>query len=423
MLRSALPTALIASSAGARAAPCAFDREFGQGGLARTEFPGGRAFGSGLVRDTQGRYLVTAFGYGPPAPQSFALVGRYAADGRLDPTYGENGFARWDSNDEFAPVVAERLAVDAAGRVYVALAQGTEPSRTVVLRFAASGALDPAFGADGVTIPNCPGLNTDQAFPHLLLDPAGRPVIASRAGGTSYLLRLREDGTLDPAFGTDGCARYPSLDSSQIGLFSRLPGYELVGRDAQGIWTLRVDASGTPDAGYGNAGIARAAVPIPARDATLQGPRVVLIGDLGNSVVGFARLTESGALDATFGDAGVRLVDFTTKDDPNPNQQARRIVSAADGTLAAIGTYAGFSGIAHTYVAVVAADGGDLPECDAPNSYVLATEEDGGSTAGGILFDRDRLLVTGSISPFSALFGDLAVLALTPNAAFRAGFE
>lgn len=423
MLRSALLAALIASSAGVRAAPCAFDREFALGGLARTGIPGAIVFGSDLVRDDAGRYLVAAYGREPPSSLSFVAVGRYGADGELDTTYGTAGFARWFSGDEFAPVAANRLAVDALGRVYVLLTEFSVPRRNLLLRFAASGELDTSFGSDGVARPVCPGVATDEDFPHLLLDALGRPLVSSRAGGVSFVVRLREDGALDPVFSGDGCAQFPSLDSPQLGLLPRPPGYELVGQDAQGVWTLRVDATGTPDPGYGNAGVARASAPFPARDAALQGSRVVLIGDLGSAVVGFARLTESGALDATFGDAGVRLVDFTTKDDPNPNQQARRIVSATDGTLAAIGTYAGFSGIGRTYVAVVAADGGDLPECDAPNSYVLATEEDGGSTAGGVLFDGDRLLVTGSISPFSSLFGDLAVLALTPNAAFRAGFE
>lgn len=156
-----------------------------------------------------------------------------AADGDLDPTFGDAGLAF------VATVVldhAAAIAPSADGKV-VTLARGVDATGSVLViaRFDASGALDTTFDKNGrrtVSVPfggevvNLPG--------GLLVDAGNRIVVAGSAitsGGASagLLVRLWANGELDETFGDGGVVVYaPVGENRRFSGVARRPNGNLV---------------------------------------------------------------------------------------------------------------------------------------------------------------------------------------------------
>lgn len=169
-------------------------------GVATNGRPGRYADAQAVDLDAEGR-AVTAGMLGG----SFALA-RFTADGRADPSFGDGGLVT-TAIGSFAwarDVAVQRdgriLAAGQAGRVAGELA-----ADVAVTRYLPSGALDRTWGGDGtVTIPFGTEYASGQA---LALEPDGGVVVAGGVGEDALVLRLRPDGTLDPAFGAGGSVR------------------------------------------------------------------------------------------------------------------------------------------------------------------------------------------------------------------------
>jgi uncharacterized delta-60 repeat protein len=74
-------------------------------------------------------------------------VARLDEDGRLDPTFGAGGITRGAEVEES---VATSMTQDFAGRLTLAGALGSEPSRLALWRFEVDGLSDLGFGVDGL---------------------------------------------------------------------------------------------------------------------------------------------------------------------------------------------------------------------------------------------------------------------------------
>ena len=181
----------------------------------------------------------------------------------------------------------------------------------LVFRLATDGSLDPTFGTGGtVTFDRA----TIDWVRDITIDPDGRIVVSGHAGGTSVLLRLMPDGTLDPSFGTNGVARAPVDGNYWAGSAVRTPdgAYRVLGGDLPGCSVRGVTASGNVDDGFGNAGLAALASIIGVHFSctdldVLADGRLIVSGrdDTGPAVV---RLSANGIFDATFSsDAGAYL--------------------------------------------------------------------------------------------------------------------
>jgi uncharacterized delta-60 repeat protein len=235
-----------------------------------------------------------------------------------------------------------------------------------------AGERDASFGKDGKVTAGFPSESAGSSGPQyelpfeftpghqkMAVAPGGKIVVA----GASKIVRFLDDGKLDPSFGNGGVVTVPrpaggvfvlsgvAVDSLGrvvlVGLTRPLPTNSTPDPVISFATVMRFDAGGKPDPTFGTDGMLITDLGLGAPAAaggTYSGPsvglrsvvidsqnRIVLSGgyvtELGCSrsvdSKGFvARLTESGALDPTFGTEGIRSL----------------------GTIASLGQLAPFSG-------------------------------------------------------------------------------
>jgi uncharacterized delta-60 repeat protein len=191
------------------------DRSFGNDGVAVAELPDQTAYGSDLAVQADGNFVVA--GSAAPLrggfPESLILA-RFTRPGSLDPTFGGgDGWATW--SDALAAQTSGRdMALQADGRILVAL-DVYEPGTPVftpafaLARFASDGAPDASFDGDAKVVTPFLGLGGD-AY-DVALQPNGKIIavggmiqVASTGSSTFALARYESNGSLDPTFGASG---------------------------------------------------------------------------------------------------------------------------------------------------------------------------------------------------------------------------
>ena len=136
-----------------------------------------------------------------------ATVARFDARGRIDPTYGDAGFAI-PLRD--ASTYAQSLAV-VNGEAYLAGVQSRDVPYAFLVRIKTNGQLDSAFANAGVT-------GTDRFAqtnfePRVVVDSLRRAYfVTSDTRGHMRITRYASDGNADPAFGLDGTAYIAAQD-------------------------------------------------------------------------------------------------------------------------------------------------------------------------------------------------------------------
>jgi uncharacterized delta-60 repeat protein len=282
-------------------------------------------------------------------------IQRYNADGSLDTSFGDQGLATIDiaTGPFAAPITDEQalaLAVRPDGRIVaVGYASSTAAGGIALAQFTRDGQPDPQFGHGGRVYVEYPG--NGAAFSAVALQGDGKIV----AGGTSeagfLLARYNADGSPDdgsaadttPAdrFGTDGrtVIGFPlggaTLHGIALGPDGRItavgeagsPTYSGIG-DVHNIALARVTASGRLDSTFGNrvgigdynlrSGWRLQQIPdtgfehAEAVVLDAQGRLLVVGGDgsFPRSRFLVARYLPSGDTDTSFGDNGVRSVQF-----------------------------------------------------------------------------------------------------------------
>ncbi len=223
----------------------------------------------------------------------------------------------------------EALAVDGSGRMIVAGAQqcGACSEEAFIARLDATGALD--TGGFDANDPFHPGVLTfgshaTNAFG--LTTTADGKILAAGgfdAGGHAVIARVGGDGTLDATFGTGG------LVSSALGAgagatalaFDVAPGRDgtayvggQVTQNGRSMRVLRLTSTGSPDAGFGTAGVASVpgggrawSVVVDGSGCPVVAGSVLNAGHGGDDLV-VARLTGAGVLDQGFGAGGITAV-------------------------------------------------------------------------------------------------------------------
>ena len=252
------------------------DASFGTGGVVDPSLsvmpsvrgPDGRLIGAATVNSTMD------FG-----------VARYNADGSADTTFGSGGLVVTDLGHVDQP---SGVVVLPDNRIVVAGTSSQQGSNTligdlVLVRYDTSGALDPSFGTGGIVKTDISG--NDDELNAVVLQPDGKIVVGGSTLGSlgqSFLLaRYDTSGVLDPGFGTGG------LQTMRVnpGMF----------REAIRALALQ------PDGKIVAAGLVDATAPFESRMLSL------------------ARYDSAGALDPTFGNAGVHRLDFFGIDQPAVN--------------------------------------------------------------------------------------------------------
>lgn len=147
-----------------------------------------------------------------PEADSFVRLVRRNADGTLDPSYNGDGVA--EVGTPGAPV--ELRVQGDGGALLLSARRGATPKddRFALLRTDSNGALDPAFGTNGVVVRDF----GSGFFPYgLALQPDGKIVLTGGGGNGLIVARLLADGTPDPSFNPNGTG-FVSLGPSKLAI-------------------------------------------------------------------------------------------------------------------------------------------------------------------------------------------------------------
>lgn len=148
-----------------------------------------------------GKILVV--GYSVNGSSYDLTVLRLAADGTLDGSFGTGGRATLSLNSY---AIGESIAVQPDGKIVVAgFASNGVDLDFLVVRFTSAGSVDPDFGGGSPVLTPIGGAeDTGRA---VALQSDGKIVVVGNSFGADHdfaVVRLLDDGSLDPAFGTAG---------------------------------------------------------------------------------------------------------------------------------------------------------------------------------------------------------------------------
>ena len=322
------------------------DRSFDGDGMVTTDMGSGlrveEALAVAIQRD--GKIVVvgyTAVDAAPPAPDlppTFAIA-RYNSDGSLDTSFGTGGRVSGNVNG-----IARAVAIQPDGQIVLAgevefqLPNRDFATNFAVARFNTNGSLDLPFGGNGTGT-----LTTDiggaaNGGRNLVLQPNGAIVVSgtpqcSQPGcDHTDVVRYNANGTLDTSFGSGGTL---TLAGAMVGegLVRQADGkLVLVGSIVQPVAPatarfvlMRRNADGSPDASFGTAGTAIAALSdnAMASGIALQADgKLVVVGTRAfsaNANFIVARFDTNGRLDTGFGNLGTLSIDFFRFDDIGEN--------------------------------------------------------------------------------------------------------
>ncbi|MEP7302345.1 MAG: delta-60 repeat domain-containing protein [Caldimonas sp.] len=248
----------LAGAMPALAASGDLDTTFGTGGKVSVFLPGVAMNTSAMAKMADGRLLIV----GGTGADSFIV--RLNANGSLDTTWAGSGMLSID----FGGGTNEYLAgveVQADGKVLVggSLIRNT-PTRfeAFIARFNADGTLDASFGTAGKSVSNF-GTGSARAT-RLLLRTDGRPLVVGyhdTAPLAPFAFQTAADGSTDPAYGSGIRVALGSealivnaaaLQSDGKLLLSAYNG----SAPTSDFRIVRLNANGTPDAGFGSGGVA-----------------------------------------------------------------------------------------------------------------------------------------------------------------------
>jgi uncharacterized delta-60 repeat protein len=351
------------------------DQGFGAGGVATVNVAnGGKAveLARGVVVQSTGKVVVAGpvehdpTASGDAAKDTDIALARFDDSGRLDPGFGTGGVLRLDLSTGVAEGTAFRgdtvwgLVGLTGDRLLVVGSQvGPGGGRTdvdfAVVRLAADGSRDTSFGTAGTAVVGV-GPNVSETPKTAVALPDGKVVVSGYAsvGGVvrPVLFRLTAAGVLDPTFGEGGIWAKPVLGNVAEAYSVVMAGNRLVttgyGKDTA---EAKVDliangftSDGALDPTFGAAGLAR--VDVAAEDdrgrnlVALPDGRTILVGsgkpDASNLDGMVVRLTATGAPDPVYGPTGRKLFDMG-----GPNDSFYGVALSPDGSRVAVVGYLG----------------------------------------------------------------------------------
>jgi len=278
------------------------------------------------------------------------------------------------------------------------------------------GDLDTSFGSGGKKTVNFGGTDAARV---VLVQPNGRVVVAGGGAAASSfcVVRLRAaNGTLDPTFGSGGkrVVDFGGDDESVYGAALQPDGKIVLAGDsrlqvavarlkANGALDTTFDGDGKKLLSWGALGRATAVVVAPNGKILLGG----FSGPEGGNIQ-VARLKANGALDTTFGTAGITTIDFGGDD------FGEAMARQADGRI----LVAGRSTVAGAVVARLRATGVLDPDFGGDGRVTLP----GGGSVGTVLVQPDRrIIVAGNASGSAAMTVTRLKPDGSPDATFGGG--
>lgn len=284
------------------------DGAFGQGGATSILLNAGELYGEKVAETEDGSYLVA--GHVMQGNYTDNLFARFNANGALDVTFGNAGLSVVSlsfGNDR------PRTLFALPGGGFLCLGTREMPvinPDTAISRYTATGALDLAFGTNGVV-----GTSFFDDDPLDVAQQAdGKLVVAIAETDTNlnsrrYFLQRRElNGALDGSFGNAGTLALGDVEYTVSVSVTDNGGIYVLRRSlVTGDTTLnRLRSDGTADLDWANGG--RLAVD-PALPSTkvLRDGRIVMWGS-GNGIIVVKRLNSDGSVDVEFGTNGTATI-------------------------------------------------------------------------------------------------------------------
>jgi uncharacterized delta-60 repeat protein len=303
---------------------------FGDAGIAIPPIyiPGGDAYPTAVVVQSDGKVIVAGTAAGPIANTMFAA--RFTSAGALDASYGVDGLAFVPIPSDTSSLSANAAVLDGQGNLLLAgAAQDTSPFTSIgVARLTSSGTPDATFGLSGFSRITFDQYNEGSSAAGIVLDSSGRIVVAGQVSDSSAgrggfaVVRLTSNGALDTTFNGTG-QRVINLSPYTFGASGvAIDGFDnvfLIGFDDPFSSTpfalVKLTSSGQFDTTFNGSGIVHMAVGNASTTSPLAidpSGRILVAGKSVSSSTTYlvTRLTAAGAPDASFGSGGSAQFDL-----------------------------------------------------------------------------------------------------------------
>ena len=213
------------------------DSTFGKDGIAQTAFSKTNVQLAGIAVQPDGKIVASGSGYGSGQGNDFTTIAlaRYKTNGSLDSTFGTAGKVTTAHALDYeggSPAIQD-------GKIVVAGSDGADIP--MLARYGANGHLDTTFGDHGFAtmsgplVASTPPSVVAESDGTLLMDLPGA------TGGTESMdavVRFTVDGAIDPSFGVKGITLLPSSGATSLDVES--DGKVLVGGGIDGTMVVRL---------------------------------------------------------------------------------------------------------------------------------------------------------------------------------------
>ena len=376
------------------------DPTWGGDGLVTVDVGGEDDLVYGLLVQSDGKVVAVGASATDPMGLSFDFLAvRLTSSGALDLTFGGTGWVTVGIGPS-SDYAQSAVATPSNQLVLAGYASNGTDWDVGVARLTADGDLDTGFAGDGTVLVPV-GSGDDHGY---AVDRAGDGglVVAGASVGDVAVVRLTASGALDTAWGGDGVVTVDLGAGDDAGAAVDLaPDGDVVvaGTSGGDVAVVRLTASGALDAAWGGTGAVTVAVgsgdDAGRAVAVASDGRVVVAGSSHNGAdddAAVLRFTAAGALDAGFSGNGSLTVGVSGDD------VAHGLALAADGRILLGGESAGrFLAVAvegatvpdvPTGLVAVAGDGAVGLSWSAPGDdggaavtgYVVEVSADGGAT-------------------------------------------
>jgi uncharacterized delta-60 repeat protein len=323
-----------------------FDQTFGAGGKTVIDVFGPDSAQT-VVIQSDGKILVAGQsglrGQADPPMSTDISVVRLNSDGSLDTAFGASGIVLLHSNGWSGHAAAVPMAVMDDGRIVV--------GGSGLHRLNSDGSLDTSFGDGG-------SVSATGYFGVMVVMGDGKIIPCNMITRTPSLVRFNSDGSADTTFGSNGSismamdgtdwVQVPDMVLQLDGRLVVLGSARLTGASSNTMFASRFDANGTIDTSFGTGGTSLIILP---PHMSMDGGKLHLLNNGKILVAGAGRLFDdthnedgtmllrlkrNGALDKSFGQAGVMLDNKSIDNNPYAIavQEDGRILVAGNGDSA-----------------------------------------------------------------------------------------
>jgi uncharacterized delta-60 repeat protein len=290
----------------------ALDQTFGNGGIIITT---SQVHAPKLIIQPDGIFITAATTTILGETWDFA-VKRYNADGSLDQTFGNNGYAS-NGNGH-----AQTILLQPDGKIVLVgfLPIFRNGSDYLAARFNADGTVDQTFGIGGRVQTSFTSGRTSDDHAHAGgLQTDGKIILSGFAGGFSpVMIRYNPDGSVDTSFGLDGIVMSSSFGATANSLLIQPDGKIVV--SGGGFVLGRYNPNGTTDSSFGTNGRVAGGFGTgngAAHALTIdRAGRLLVSGSIcytntGNCAFLIGRYNPNGTHDNKFGTNGFVITEFT----------------------------------------------------------------------------------------------------------------